>query len=206
MLSRRTLIGKAAVGAVAALAVGAAGSVGQAATRPRRTGAAPGAGPDEVPAEAFGPADVTAEESTAEVVARAPQAPAPWALVAPLAAGAEVAHGWTLVDLTPVQDGSAVVTLQNGRGHAQRIHLCANDGTPQGLVFTRRVDLVVMNQGYGELPTDEPLGQAVAALAHAIAANEGRVADEVFATLLPHRERVERFAAANDVATDGRLR
>lgn len=205
MLSRRTLIGKAAVGAVAALAVGAAGGVGQAATRPRRAGATPGAEPAEVPAEAFGPAEASAE-SAAEVVARAPQAPAPWALVAPLVAGVEVAHGWTLVDLTPVQDGSAVVTLQNGRGHAQRIHLCANDGTPQGLVFTRRVDLVVMNQGYGELPTDEPLGQAVAAVAHAIAANEGRVADEVFATLLPHRERVERFAAANDVATDGRLR
>lgn len=205
MLSRRTLIGKAAVGAVAALAVGAAGSVGQAATRPRRAGATPGAAPDEMPAEAFGPA-APSVESAAEVGAREPQAPAPWALVAPLQAGAEVAHGWTLADLTPVQDGSAVVTLQNGRGHTQRIHLCANDGTPQGLVFTRRVDLVVMNQGYGELPTDEPLGQAVAAVAHAIAANEGRVADEVFATLLPHRERVERFAAANDVATDGRLR
>ena len=101
-----------------------------------------------------------------------------------------VAHGWHLVDLTPVRDGSAVVTLQNARGRAHRIHLCRNDGSPQGIVYTRRVDLVVMNQGYGELPTEEHLGQAVAALAHAVAANEATVADGVFAELLPHRERV----------------
>ena len=53
-----------------------------------------------------------------------------------------------------------------------------------------------MNQGYGDLPTEEHLGQAVAALAHAVAANEATVPDRVFAGLLPHRERVQRFAAA----------
>jgi hypothetical protein len=73
-------------------------------------------------------------------------------------------------------------------------------------VYTRRVDLVVMNQGYGDLPTEEHFGQAVAALARAVAANEGRVADGVFAALVPHRERVARFAAASDASADGRLR
>jgi hypothetical protein len=133
-------------------------------------------------------------------------APPPWALVAPFGAGAEVAHGWCLVDLTPVRDGSAVATLQNARGRAHRIHLCRNDGSPQGIVYTRQVDLVVMNQGYGELPTEEHLGQAVAALAHAVAANEATVADGVFAELLPHRERVQRFAAVEGPLADGKLR
>jgi hypothetical protein len=133
-------------------------------------------------------------------------APPPWALVAPYGAGAVVAHGWHLVDLTPVQAGSAVVTLQNDRGHTHRIHLCRNDGRPQGIVYTPRVDLVVMNQGYGELPTEEHFGQAVAALAHAVAANEATVADGVFAELLPHAERVERFAAVEGPAADGKLR
>ena len=86
------------------------------------------------------------------------------------------------------------------------MHLCRNDGTPQGLVYTRRVDLVVMNEGYGELPTDERLAQAVAALAHAVAANEAKVPDRVFADLLPHTERVQRFAAAAGSSADGKLR
>ena len=132
--------------------------------------------------------------------------PPPWELVAPFGAGAVVAHDWRLVDMTPVQDGSAVVTLENARGRSYRIHLCQNAGSPQGLVYTGRVDLVVMNQGYGELPTEEHLGQAVAALAHAVAANEATVADDVFAALLPHSERVERFAAAEGPSADGKLR
>ena len=53
-----------------------------------------------------------------------------------------------------------------------------------------------MNQGYGDLPTEEHFGQAVAELAHAVAANEAKVPDGVFADLLPHTERVQRFAAA----------
>jgi hypothetical protein len=117
-----------------------------------------------------------------------------------------LAHGWRLAAMTPVQDGSAVVTLQNERGHATRIHLCRNDGSPRGLVYTRRVDLVVMNQGYGDLPTEEHLGQAVAALAQAIGANEAQLPDGVFAELLPHAERVERFAAVEGPSADGKLR
>ena len=193
MLSRRELIGKAAVGAAAAMAVGGVVGTAVAATRPLRDSTDEPAGDRE---------ESKADPSTSTDLA----APAPWELVAPFAAGAEVAYGWRLVDLTPVRDGSTVATLQNARGRAHRVHLCANDGTPRGIIYTRRVDLVVMNQGYGDLPTEEHFGQAVAALAHAVAANESRVADGVFAALLPHAERVERFAAADDASTDGRLR
>jgi hypothetical protein len=133
-------------------------------------------------------------------------APAPWELVAPFTAGAVVAHDWQLAALTGVQDGSAVATLTNGRGRSYRVHLCQNDGSPEGIVHTERVDLVVMNQGYGDLPTEEHLGQAVAALAHAVATNEAKMADGL-AELLPHSERVRRFAAAVDgPAADGKLR
>ena len=193
MLSRRELIGKAAVGAAAALAVGGAVGTAVAATRPLRDSTNGSETPTD---DAAGHRD----ESSA------PAAPAPWALVAPFTAGATVAHGWTLVDLSAVRDGSTVATLQNGRGRSHRVHLCGNDGTPQGLVYTRRVDFVVMNQGYGDLPTEEHFGQAVAALAHAVAANEGRVADDVFAALVPHRARLERFAGITDASADGRLR
>jgi hypothetical protein len=191
MLSRRDLIAKAAVGAAAAVAVGGVVGTAVAATRPLREST-------EEPAT-----DRNEENPVTPVME---SAPAPWALVAPFVAGSEVAHGWSLVDLSPVRDGSAVATLQNPRGRSHRIHLCGNDGAPQGIIYTRRVDLVVMNQGYGDLPTEEHFGQAVAALSHAIAANEATVANDVFAALLPHAERVQRFAAADDASTDGRLR
>ena len=108
-------------------------------------------------------------------------APPPWDLVRPLVAGSLVAHGWRLVDLGPVRDGSCVVTLANARRRSRRVHLCRNDGDPQGIVYTRRLDLVVMNEGHGDLPTEERLAQAVAQLAHAVAANEARVPRSFFA-------------------------
>ena len=65
----------------------------------------------------------------------------------------------------------------------------------------------MMNAGHGDLPTDESLAQAVAALAHVVAANEGKVPDGVLADLLPHAERVRRFASADGTpAGDGKLR
>jgi len=206
MLSRRDLIGKAAVGAAAALAVGGMGTAA-AATRPLRRMTGTGDSLETL----TGPRDgePVAESQGVDQLPSAPEAvaaPAPWALVAPFGAGSVVAHGWQLQDLSPVQDGAAVVTLQNAQGHAHRVHLCQNDGSPQGLLHTRRVDLVVMNQGYGGLPTDEQFGQAVATLAQAVAANEGTMADEVVAALLPHRARVERFAAAEGSLAAGKLR
>ena len=193
MLSRRDLIGKAAVGAAAALAVGAVGTAVSAATRPVRdlTDDPVGRGQDAL-----------APETDAATIS----SPPPWELVAPFAAGSVLADDWRLTDVSPVRDGSTVVTLQNARGRTHRIHLCRNDGSPQGMIYTRRVDLVVMNQGYGELPTEEHFGQAVVALAHAVAANEGAVADGVFAALVPHAERVQRYAAVADASADGKLR
>jgi hypothetical protein len=131
------------------------------------------------------------DPATAETLS----APAPWELLAPLAQGAAVAHGWHVAALSGAVDGSCVVTLANERGRAHRVHLCANDGQPQGIVYTRQFDLVVMNGGQGDLPTDEGFAQAVAEVAHVLAANES-VSASVLSALLPHRERVERFGAA----------
>ena len=193
MLSRRELIGKAAVGAAAAVAVSAA-----------RTGVASARA---VPAETSDPAHGGEGRNAvlppaASVVSTSPP---PWELLSPLGAGSVVGHGWRLVGLGPVQHGSCVVTLQNARGRSHRVHLCRNDGNPQGIIYTRRVDLVVMNEGYRDLPTEERLAQAVAALAHVIAANEATVPDRCLAELLPHAERLRRFAAAAPPA-GGKLR
>ncbi len=191
MFSRRELMGKGAVGAAAtALALGAVTAVAAPSRRADRTV------PDE---PSVPPLDGDGQDTAAS-------SPPPWGLVSPLAAGAALAHGWRLADLGPVKDGSCVVTLQNASGRARRVHLCRNDGTPRGLVYTRRVDLVVMNEGYGDLPTEETLAQAVAALAHVVATNEGTTPDRLFTDLLSHAERVQRFAAAEGVYADGKLR
>jgi len=197
MLSRRELIGKAAVGAAAAVAVSAARTgVVSARAVPAATNdpAHGGEGRNAV----LPPADPPPAASVAS-------SPPPWELLSPLGAGSVVGHGWRLVGLGPVQHGSCVVTLQNARGRSHRVHLCRNDGNPQGIIYTRRVDLVVMNEGYRDLPTEERLAQAVAALAHVIAANEATVPDRCLAELLPHAERLRRFAAAAPPA-GGKLR
>ena len=195
MLSRRTLIGKAAVGAAAAAVGLGAARKGVAAIRAPRT-ATIGNGVDGVlPSAAPLPPTVDASVVAAEAAA-ALSAPPPWQLLRPLRAGAVVAHGWRLVDLGPVQHGACVVTLANARGRSHRVHICRNDGTPQGLVYTRRLDLVVMNSGRSDLPTEERFAQAVARLAHVLARNERSMGADVVAQLLPHAERMERFAGA----------
>ena len=197
MLSRRELIGKAAVGATVAVGLGGA-RAGVAFTRDVHS--APG--DPSVPSDDRDWQDTLPPPADCAKIS----SPPPWELVSPLAAGSVLAHGWRLADLSPVRDGSCVVTLQNERGRTRRVHLCRNDGNPQGIVYTRRVDLVVMNEGAGDLPTEEHLAQAVAALAHVVAANEHSVPDRLFTDLLPHAERVERFAAAAGRYADGKLR
>jgi hypothetical protein len=197
MLSRRELIGKAAVGATAAVALGAA-RAGIASARAVQT--APG--DPSVHSDGHDVQDALPPPAEAAAIS----SPPPWDLVSPLAAGSVVAHGWRLTDLGPVRDGSSVATLQNKRGRSHRIHLCRNDGSPQGIVYTRRVDLVVMNEGYGDLPTEERFAQAVAELSHAVAANEAKVPQRVFADLLPHAERLQRFASADGPYAGGKLR
>ena len=213
MLSRRELIGKAAVSGAAALALGAA--TGVASTRVPRAatdGAMaardwPAADHEPPAVDRDGPADREGQNAAPPSPKDAAMAsPPPWELVRPLVAGSLVAHGWRLVDLSPVREGSCVVTLANARGRTRRVHLCRNDGDPQGLVYTRRLDLVVMNEGHGDLPTEERLAQAVAELSHAVAANEAKVPQRVFADLLPHAERLQRFAAADGRYADGKLR
>jgi hypothetical protein len=125
-------------------------------------------------------------------------APAPWELVHPLAMGSVVANGWRVAGLTGAVDGSCVLTLEKGR-RAHRVHLCRNDGSPQGIVYTSRFDLVVMNGGKGDLPTDEGFAQAVAEVAHVLAANERDARqDTLVATLMPQAERVRQFGSSAD--------
>ena len=176
MLSRRTLVGRLAA---LTAAVGAAGFArsGSASTR---------ADADSASSEPqFGPPQ--------EIDGRAPEmatATPPWELLHPLAVGS-VIHGWRVTELSGVADGAFVLTLRNERGRAHRVHVCRNDGRPHGLMHTRDFDLVVMNGGQGDLPTEEGFAQAVAEMAGVLATNRGAPqANNLLASLLPHGERL----------------
>ena len=181
MLSRRDMVGKLAAGAAAVCVAGAAKN-SLASTRPARsTPEGSAGGPAAVPA----PRD---EKLNVPVVDSGPpttlSAQVPWELLRPLTLGATVADGWHVAGFTGADGGSCVLTLANERGRSHRVHLCRNDGRPQGLVFTRQFDLVVMNGGQGDLPTDESFARAVAAVAHVLAANEADRRHEPVVTAL----------------------
>jgi len=209
MISRRELGGKVAAGAAVVLATGMArGSV--TATPQSADAAAAGDIPRLATDGAGLPVDSemsiapdSPKESDCGVTDTA-AVDAPWNLLRPLTVGSAVGSGWRIASLTGAVEGSCVITLENERGRQSRLHVCRNDGSPQGLVYTKHFDLVVMNGGVGDLATEESLAQAVADLAHTLAGNESdrRSAAPVVASLLPHGERV-RLAEG---ATDRRLR
>ncbi len=211
MLSRRALVSKLAAGAAGAAVAWVASpgkanalSVRKSPNQPNGFGRGdgqPNAEAGELPLQEERHAAARTETSVAsgevaEASAPAPVTapPPPWALLRPLRKGSAVAHRWRVADLSAVVDGACVLTLRNPRGREHRIHLCRNDGDPQGLVYTDRLDLMVMNGGQGELPTEEGLAQAVAKVAHVLAANEGgRRQERMMVTLLTHAERVRQF-------------
>ena len=193
MLSRRTLVGRLA--ATAAAACTAQFSLPRNASA-RVGSSAPGDNLQELETQSSDFIPLQPASADAVEVGTAGATEAPWELVHPLRAGSALGHGWRVADLSAVADGSCVLTLQNGRGRPQRVHVCRNDGDPQGLVYTDRFDLVVMNGGQGDLPTEEGMAQAVAAVAHVLAANEGERHREVMVALLAQGERVRRFSGA----------
>ncbi len=203
VLSRRSFVGKLAAGAAAVSAM----AVGRAQAKVPRREAAAASGENRGPLGADPEAPVgpslAAAPVAVPVATDAPREPVevaeapPWGLVRPLAMGSVIGHGWRLVGLRGVADGSCVLTLMNERGRTNRVHLCRNTGDPKGLVYTKHFDLVVMNGGQGDLPTDETVARDVAELAHVLAANEGDQQHRSLVTaLLSQGERVRRYTAA----------
>lgn len=214
-ISRRGLIGKMAVASAVGLVAGAGRAVATTSRLARKlhgpvdgTGASASAadrGAVEPGVPSVGedlrrsPGEVAEPVVGREAAVSAPSSsdgPAPWALLRPLTAGSLVGHGWRVADLSDVEDGAFVLTLRNERGRTDRVHFCRNDGRPKGIVYSDRFDLLVMNGGQGDLPTDEGLARAVAEVSHVIAANEAQASQkQVVDALLPHDERLRRFAA-----------
>ncbi len=179
MDSRRDALKKFA-GAVAIAGVGAAAGDANA-SLPRQAAPRPAGTPVEV----------------------APPAPSrPWTLLRSVEPGQALGAGWHLADLGPVAAGAVVVHLVDVEGRSARVHLCARDGEPDGVAHTDRFDLLLMNRGDGQTPSDEGLGRVVIGLAAIIARNEAAAlaAHPELAGLLPHEERLRSYVDTNRLA------
>ena len=128
-----------------------------------------------------------------------PKSPAPWWLVEPLTRGSSLEQGWTVVDLGPVVDGGAVLTLKGPDQPVTRVHLCLHDGNPRGYAYTELFDLIVMDQGRGvrEMPPD--LAAVLTQLSETICDNELRRGSAIgdIATMMTHAERVQAYGAGH---------
>jgi hypothetical protein len=120
----------------------------------------------------------------------------PWWLISPLTAGQQVGPTWSVGNLEVVREGAAVLTLVTGDERQARVHICAHEGRPRGLVHTALFDLVLMDGGQGDRPTDESLGRVLMQLGRHIRRNEIRSDDAQIGSvtgLLSHDERVALF-------------
>ena len=122
-------------------------------------------------------------------------APAPWDMVSPLVAGSELALGWFVSDLSPVQLGGAVLTLEHKRGFHAQVHICRHTGSPKGITHSKHFDLFVMNGGDGERPSEEELGRVVLTIGEVIRQNESKRPEltTVADSMLTHDERLDLF-------------
>jgi hypothetical protein len=94
-----------------------------------------------------------------------PRGGPPWPLLAPVAAGSYLGSGWRVRNLSRVREGAAVLSLSRGSGERAEVHVCRRSGLPRGLAHTAQLDLLLMNDGDGDLPTPESLGRAVKTVA-----------------------------------------
>lgn len=120
---------------------------------------------------------------------------APWWLMAPLSAGSSIGGGWSLASLSPVAAGASILTLAHRDGRKTRVHLCAWSEAPRGVAHTALLDMVVMDGGQGDQPTEESLGRALRSLASRIRRNEldSGVNLSELARMQSHEERVARY-------------
>lgn len=97
---------------------------------------------------------------------------APWALVAPAAAGTKLALGWMVESLSPVTNGAPILGLKRKNGDRARVYVCRSSEAPVGLAQTKWLDFVLVNGGNGKRVTDESLGRVLLGLAATIRRRE----------------------------------
>ena len=97
---------------------------------------------------------------------------APWWLFEPLSQGDFLGKGWYLANVSGIEQGAFVITLQTETNRTARIHVCSHFGASQGIAATRYLDFVLMDGGKGNTPSEENLGRIILSLAKHVQATE----------------------------------
>jgi len=151
---------------------------------------------------AFGSAVFAAEsQATAATLSQPgselslPDGPEPWWLLHPLQRGDSLPRGWRVGALSRVERGASVLELVRNETETVRVHLCFRVGEPKGLAYTQMFDLLLMDGGNGQQPTEEGLARVLKDIARRIATNELRSEGDLkpLARMMSHDERVEAY-------------
>jgi hypothetical protein len=97
-----------------------------------------------------------------------------------------------------VEDGATILTLAQRDGEIARVHICARHGQARGLASTELFDLVLMDGGQGDRPTEESLARVLRQLARHIRRSEQTVGEDglrMVTGLSTHGDRVARYGA-----------
>lgn len=123
----------------------------------------------------------------------------PWWLLAPLHQGDSIGKGWRITDLRPVEKGATVLELQHQSGATTQIHICAIEDAPMGVVHTQFLDLILMDGGQGNQPTNEDLGRVVMNVALKIQKHEAELLNhpEILNILEGHDFRMFQYGSEN---------
>ena len=117
---------------------------------------------------------------------------APWWLLAPFKQGSQLGLGWSIVSLSAIEKGAAILTLQHHEKDVARIHICAHNGLPKGLAHTNLLDFLLMDGGQGNHPTEESVGRVLLGLAERMQKDEERLIEQGYqiSQLQTHEERL----------------
>ena len=120
---------------------------------------------------------------------------APWWLIEPLEKNAAIGLGWSVATMGAVQNGAAILELKHCSGQRARVHICTYEGQPKGLAHTALFELILMDGGQGDKPTEESIGRFLLTLADIMAENEIRDEADLsrVTRMLTHTERVELY-------------
>lgn len=169
--------------AVGALGVGAAAGTlsASAVARAARSSVATEGGFDTL--EEGSVADAEAAVVEAEQQGVDPNATLAEQLVAPLAAGAQLAR-WTVEKVVPVENGVACVVCVDESSTRFQLDVCLRDdaGSKRGPGQTEHFEVFLVNSGNGHQQTFEDHGLAAMALAEVIRSNEQHVDRSSFST------------------------
>ncbi len=99
---------------------------------------------------------------------------APWWLLEPLTKGDHLGAGWRITSLSAVQDGAAILGVNHKQHGPLQIHVCANNGSPRGYVYTELFDLIVMDGGHGDKRIGPDFRAVLEHLAQQLMSNELR--------------------------------